>query len=129
MRAALILALWPSLVSAEDVARFVWGEPVDGSMPSALSLEPCRTPCAAIVRFDNTLVAYGGTSAQGTPTPLRATLAIEGLSITVIVEAGTGLMPDLLQVLPPPGYVAEPHEIQVNDDTSGRVRIVLQATS
>ena len=129
MRAALILALWPSLVSAEDVARYVWGNPVDGSTPSELALEPCHTPCVAVVRFDNTLVGHGRTNALETPAPVRATLAIPGVAITVIVETGTGLTPDLMQVLPPPGYVAEPYEIQVNDDTSGRVRVVLQATS
>jgi hypothetical protein len=129
MRAALLLALWPALGSAEGPTHVVWGNPVEGSGPSALSLEACDLPCVAVVRFDNTLVTHGTGDGIGAPPLVRATLAIPGVAMAVTVEAGGGLTPDLLKVLPPPGYAAEPREVLVEDNASGRVRVVLGPTS
>ena len=86
-------------------------------------------PCVAVVRFDNTLVTHGKGDGIGTPPLVRATLAIPGVAMSVTVEAGGGLTPDLLKVLPPPGYAAEPREVLVEDNASGRVRVVLGPTS
>ena len=129
MRAALFLALWPALGSAEGATHVAWGVPVEGSGPSALSLETCDLPCVAVVRFDNTLVTGGKGGGIGAPPLVRATLAIPGVAMAVTVETGGGLTPDLLKVLPPPGYAAEPDEVLVEDNTSGRVRVLLGPTS
>ncbi|MBP1804783.1 hypothetical protein [Rubellimicrobium aerolatum] len=125
MRFVPLLALWPALAEAQDVTRFAWGAPVNGSAPSGLSLEPCHLPCVAVVRFDNTLVTTGASL----DVPVRATLAISGLRMLVTVENGMGLTPDLLRVRPPPGTAAEPHEVLVDDNATGRVRVVLAPTS
>ena len=129
MRAALLLALWPTLAPAQDATRFVWGDPVEGSEPSAVSLEPCDLPCVAVVRFDNTLVTHGVDYGVQAPDPVGTTLAISGVAVDVTVETGGGLTPDLLQVLPPPGYDAQPREVLVEDNASGRVRVMLTPTS
>ena len=125
MRAALMLALWPTLGLAEDTDHFAWGDPVEGSGPSVLSLEPCDLPCVAVVRFDNTLV----TSGEDRFTPVHTTLLIPGVRMAVTVKAGGGMTPDLLQVQAPPGYTAQPREVLVDDNASGRVRVVLTPTS
>ncbi|MFC5567068.1 hypothetical protein ACFPOC_11690 [Rubellimicrobium aerolatum] len=125
MRSALLLALWPALAGAQDVTRFTWGAPVEGSTPSTLSLEPCDLPCVAVVRFDNTLV----TSGLSLATPVRAVLTASSLKMVITVENGIGLTPDLLRVRPPPGTAAEPGEILVDDNATGRVRVVLMPTS
>ena len=125
---ALLLALWPTLADAQD-ARFAWDTPVEGSGPSMLSLEPCGRPCVAVVEFDNTLVVRGAEAGPGIPALVRATLAIAGVKVAVTVETGGGLTPDLMRVLPPPGYAAEPAQVLVPDNASGRVRVVLAPTS
>ena len=125
MRTALLLMLLPTLAAAQDATRFEWGVPVEGSAPSVLSLEHCDLPCVAVVRFDNTLVTSGRRSGIGFPLPMRTTLAIAGVVMAVTVENGTGMVPDLMQVSPPPGYAAEPRKVLVADNTSGRVRVVL----
>jgi hypothetical protein len=128
MRAALLPLLWPSLAAAGDATRFVWGVPVDGSKPSMLSLEPCDRPCVAVVRFDNTLVTLGG-QAGIDASVIRAQMALDGVPLAVRVEVGGGLTPDRLAVLPPPGFAAQPREVLVDDNASGRVRVVLAPTS
>jgi hypothetical protein len=125
MRAALLVALWPVVADAQDLTRFAWGVPVEGSAPSLLSLEPCERPCVAVVRFDNTLV----TSGDDRFAPVHTTLLISGVTMAVTVQVGGGLTPDLLQVQPPSGYAALPHEVLVEDNASGRVRVVLAPTS
>ena len=82
MRAVLVLILWPALGSAEGPTHVVWGEPVDGSGPSALSLEACDLPCVAVVRFDNTLVTHGKGDDIGAAPLVRATLAIPGVAMS-----------------------------------------------
>ena len=129
MRAALLLALWPTLAPAQDASRFAWGTPVEGSGPSILSLEACDLPCVAVVRFDNTLVTHGMDTRLRAPEVIRTTLAISGLRMAVTVANGAGMTPELLQVSPPPGYAAEPREALVDDNASGRVRVVLRPTS
>jgi hypothetical protein len=129
MRTVLFLAFWPTLVDAQDVTRFAWGVPVEGSAPSLLSLEPCDLPCVAVVRFDNTLVTSGHLSKIGGPARMRTTLAVAGLKVAVTVENGGGMTPDLLRVLSPPGHWAEPRELAVDDNATGRVRLLLAPTS
>ncbi len=125
MRAALLLALVPTLVAGQDVTHLVWGVPVEGSMPSMLSLEPCNLPCVAVVRFDNTLVTQGLEHGSGSPAATQSSLSIAGVTIAIRIKNEIGFAPDLMQVLPPAGYAAEPREVLVDDNASGRVRVVL----
>lgn len=50
------------------------------------------------------------------------------MPIAVVVEQGGQRVPDVPRVRPPPGDVAEPSELVVNDDSSGSVRVVLVPT-
>ncbi len=127
--AALPLALWPTLVGAQDSTRFAWGVPVEGSGPSLLSLEPCALPCVVVVRFDNTLVTSGQAPYTAAPPVVSATLATPEVAIAVTVQNGLGMKADLMQVRLPAGYVAEPREVLVDDNASGHVRVVLVPTS
>lgn len=110
----------PMLASAQDASRHAWGVPAGGGGPSVVLVAPCDFPCFATVRFDNTLVVNDGGSLTH-----EATLALDGVPITVVVEQGGQRTPDVLRVWPPSGYVAEPSEIVVDDDASGSVRVVL----
>ena len=129
MRTALLLALCPSMLAAQDVTRHAWGTPVADSTPSVVSVEPCEPPCVALVRFDNTLIMSGLLSGPPVPVPMHADLSLRGLPIAVTVEQGTGQLPDLLRVRVPPGYAAEPAEVLVQDNASGSLRVVLAPTS
>jgi hypothetical protein len=118
---SLVLALAPpTLGLAQDATHHAWGAPLSDRGPSVVSVAPCDFPCFATVRFDNTLVANDG----GTLTH-EATLALDGVSIGVVVEQGGQRVPDVLRVWPPLGYMAEPDEVVVDDDASGSVRVVL----
>ena len=128
---SLLLALAPpSLGLAQDVTRHAWGIPASDRGPSVLLVAPCAFPCFAVVRFDNTVVDNSGgalilVDTGGGGLTHEATLVLDGVPITVVVEQGGQRVPDLLRVLPPLGYVAEPGELVVDDDKSGSVRVVL----
>lgn len=129
MRTALLLALWPTLGTAQDITRFSWGLPVEGSGPSVLSLEACDLPCVAVVRFDNTLVTHGFDHHSGSPVVTQASLSMAGVTMAIRVENAIGLSPDLMQITPSHGYIAEPREVLVDDNASARIRVVLVPTS
>lgn len=129
MRTALLLALCPSILAAQDATRHAWGVPLEDSAPSVVVAEPCSRPCVATVRFDNTLVSSGATAGLGPHPPVHATLALGGVVLAVTVEHGGGMAPDLLRVRAPQGYAVEPVEVLVDDDASGSLRVVLAPTS
>lgn len=129
MRTALVLAFCPSILAAEDATRHTWGSPVEGSTPSMVVVEPCNSPCVAMVRFDNTLVTSATTAGMASHPPLNTTLALDGVVLAVTVEHGGGMAPDLLRVRPPWGYAAKPGEVLVEDNGSGSLRVVLAPTS
>lgn len=86
----------------------------------------------AIVRFDNTLVTPGANYGLKGPVLVRMIVSTSekvGIPVDVIVESGGGMTPDLLRVYPPPGYVAEPCDMLVEDNASGRVRVIMASTS
>jgi hypothetical protein len=97
-----------------------------------LALEACDLPCVAIVRFDNTFVTSGVDHDLRGPLLVRTTLStpgMAGVAIDVTVVTGGGMTPDHLRVHPPPGYVAEPCDMLVEDNASGQVRVILAPTS
>lgn len=110
-----ILAILPSLASAgPDLAYGVAFEP--GGKPSELRLEPCRAACFAEVRFTNTYL-YGPALVR------RFALDLDGFAVTVTVVDGEGMAPEVLSVEPPPGYLAEPAELPVEEGTSGVIAL------
>ena len=129
MRTALLLALCPSILAAQDITRHAWGLPVEGSTPSMVIVEPCNSPCVAMVRFDNTLVTSGTAIGKVSHPPVNTTLALAGVVLGVTLEHGGGMAPDLLRVRPPRGYAVEPGEVLVEDNASGSLRVVLAPTS
>ena len=64
--------------------------------------------------------------------PLAAeefTLTLDGLTVSVRVDRGLGMLPDTMTVTPPPGYIAWPPEIVVPEGGAGTILILLEATS
>lgn len=87
-----------------------------------LTLAPCEEPgCLAVVRFDN---AFTPSSGWG-PSVESVTLTLGDLAVVVEVAQGQGTVPDVLHVTPPPGFVAQPWELIVEDDASGTVRVMV----
>ena len=124
--ATLLLIVGPGPAAAEDASRFAWGIPGKGADQSVLSLEPCNRPCVVVVRFDNRLVTSGYLTGAKAPAETRTTLAAAGLEVAVTVETGGGMTPDHLRVRPPPGYRVEPLGLPVEENATGRVRVLLE---
>lgn len=111
----LALCLVPGLAAAGPDQS--WGRAVDGRpVPSELHLRRCATGCAAEVTFRNRHL-------WGPALTRRFTLEIEGLSVAVTVTDGESAAPDLMRVEPPPGYLAEPSELAVDEDAVGVIRL------
>ena len=110
-----LLALLPSLASAgPDLAYGVSFE--RGGRQSELHLERCKGDCFAQVRFTNSYL-YGPALAR------RFLLDLEGLRVTVRVVDGQGMDPEVFSVEPPPGYIAEPAELPVDEGCSAVIAI------
>ena len=87
-----------------------------------LTLAPCEQPgCLAVVRFDNALTPSAG---RGPPVE-SVTLTLSDLAVLVVVAQGQGTIPDVVQVTPPPGFVAQPRALSVAEDASGTVRVMV----
>lgn len=113
MRGALMLALALLAAPAEAQDRHSWGGP---GYQSTITLEPTDAPGAvAQVTFDNRTVHVDELAVFD--------LTLDGLTITVEALVGRGLTPDRMTVLVPPGYIADPPEIEVSEDEIGRVLI------
>jgi hypothetical protein len=96
--------------------------------PSIVSSNPLRTPMSvtiverlpdyyADVVFHNELVAAYLT--HETVNFIRP----DGLVITVVLAPGDGDEPDVFTVLPPPGYIAIPAEMSVEEGDTGTIEI------
>ena len=110
-----LLILLPGLASAgPDVSYGVAFEV--GGQPSALHLGYCQTACFAEVRFKNTYL-YGGAFTRRFP------LDLDGLAVTVTIVDGQGMLPEVFSVTPPPGFIAEPAEVPVEEDGSGVIAL------
>lgn len=53
----------------------------------------------------------------------RFDLTLDGLTVSVEALVGRGLTPDRMTVLVPPGYPADPPELDVAEDSTGRILI------
>lgn len=105
---ALVLA---APCAAQD--RHSWGGP---GYQSTITLQPTDAPGAvAEVVFDNRTVHVDELATFD--------LTLDGLTVTVEALVGRGLTPDRMTVLPPPGYIADPPEIDVPEEQIGRVLI------
>ena len=51
-------------------------------------------------------------------------LSMDRMEVEVLLVMGPGSEPDVIRVLPPPGFAAEPESISVAEGEIGRIRIV-----
>lgn len=97
--------------AAQD--RHSWG---GAFYQSTITLQPTDAPGAvAEVVFDNRTVHVDEFATFD--------LTLDGLTVTVEALVGRGLTPDRMTVIPPPGYIADPPEIDVPEEQIGRVLI------
>ena len=83
---------------------------------SSIAIQPTDAPGAvAEIVFDNRTVH--------SDTLERFDLTLDGLTVTVEALVGRGLTPDRMTVLVPPGYLADPPELDVAEDSTGRILI------
>jgi hypothetical protein len=83
---------------------------------SSIAIQPTDAPGAvAQIVFDNKTVHSDRLE--------RFDLTLDGLTVTVEALVGRGLTPDRMTVLVPPGYLADPPEIDVPENEIGRVLI------
>ena len=59
----------------------------------------------------------------GVPDNLTITLRIAGLPFRVMVQQGPGQAPDVFQVYPPPGFVAVPNHVSVEEGSDATMLI------
>jgi len=111
----VLIALWPTLaVAGPDLSYGVAYEP--GGESSKLHLSRCEAGCFAQVSFENRFL-WGGAWTR------KFDLDLDGLEVIVIIVDGEGLAPEVLSVQPPPGYVAEPATISVEENASGVIAL------
>lgn len=104
--ASLALAL-PA--SAQDT--HTWGSQF---YPSTITLEPTDAPGAvAQVTFDNRTVHADE--------EVTFDLTMGDLTVTVVALVGRGLTPDRMTVTPPPGYIAVPPDLDVEEGAVGAI--------
>lgn len=111
----ILVALWPALaVAGPDLTYGVAYEP--GGEASQLHLSRCEAACFAQVSFDNRFL-WGGAWTR------RFSLDLNGFEVTVTIVDGEGLAPEMFSVEPPPGYVAEPASLPVEENESGIIAL------
>lgn len=111
-----LLALLPGLAAAEPTRTYgVSFEP--GGAPSKLEMAYCEAGCFAQVTFDNTYL-YGDAMARKFP------LDLDGLAVTASILDGEGMNPEVFSLEVPPGYVAQPAEIPVDEGRSATIAII-----
>lgn len=111
MRAIILTLLLALPAHAENV--HTWGSP---SLASTITLQPTNVEGAvAEIVFDNRTVHADELA--------RFDLTLDGLTVSVEALVGRGLTPDRMTVFPPDGYIAEPPELDVDEDAVGRIVI------
>ncbi|TNC73728.1 hypothetical protein [Rubellimicrobium roseum] len=60
---------------------------------------------------------------HGNPLEMIFALELDGLVVDVEVINGIGEEPDIVTVLPPPGFVAVPERLEVDEGQTGRIEI------
>ncbi|WP_210527954.1 hypothetical protein [Rubellimicrobium arenae] len=109
------LALWPSLALAGPDLSY--GVALDGRHDaSELHLAHCAAGCFAQVTYVNRFL-------RGDAWTRQFTLDLDGLSVGVTITDGTGASPERVAVTAPPGFYAEPAEIEVNEDADGVIAL------
>lgn len=94
------------------------GHPTSGSRENRVALRLCdEEACFARVEFTNGREV-------GCRLTWEAALDHEGFVVLVRVEVGDGDAPDRIVVVPPPGFLAEPPELDVEENTSTTIAIV-----
>lgn len=58
------------------------------------------------------------------PDSSQVRLTMDGMEVDVILLMGPGDEPDVIRVLPPPGFMAEPESISVEEGETGRIQIL-----
>ena len=112
MRILLASLAFALPAAAQDT--HTWGS---AFYPSTIQLQPTAAPGAvAEVIFDNKTVHADE--------EVTFPLTIGDMTVTVTALVGRGLTPDRMTVTPPPGYIAEPPEIDVPEDEVGRIIIL-----
>ncbi len=112
----LALALFPGLAAADP--QLAWGIPLDRTLgPSELRLERCEEGCFAEVSFLNRHL-------QGPALARQFTLTLDGFEVVVTVEDGSLRAPERFAVIPPPGFLAEPASLDVEEDTTGVIALL-----
>lgn len=111
---ALLLSDLPAL--AQEAPRtgpdlYSWGS---GVMVAYVQLLPGEDHPATVV-FQNRLTYH--------PREATITLSIDGLEVEVEMLMGDGEEPDVIRVLPPQGFVAEPEVIEVGEDETGEIQV------
>lgn len=123
MRTAIYTVLWllglcllPLVaLASEDVPRHEWGE-TDGH--SWVLLQRCETPdCDMAVTFHNEMT-YPAVETEG------AALTLQGWEVQVLIAQGAGHTADTVTVVPPPGFMAVPSEVTVEEDHEGIITLV-----
>ena len=114
-RLAVLVALWPALaVAGPELSYGVSYEP--GGEVSQLHLTRCEVACFGQVSFENRFL-WGGAWTRSFDVDL------DGLQVSVTIVDGEGLAPEVFSVQPPPGYVAEPATLSVEENGSGVIAL------
>ena len=106
-----IIAAFLAIPAAADTCRYG-----PNSVATQVSIEPHET-AFAVVTIDNKLAFRAQRLCD---------LTLFGVTVTVEYDAGSGSLPDWFRVTVPPGFVAVPAEILIDDHDSGQVLIVLE---
>jgi hypothetical protein len=90
---------------------------VPPAVETSVSLAPADAPDWAVVTIRNRLAGRSGHP------DIPCILAFDGEEVAVFYNPGPRTRPDLFRVVAPPGYVADPAELMVDDETSATVVI------
>lgn len=121
LAAAAALVVLPAMAQADSSAS--WGAPINpGDLPNSAVLEACDdASCFARVTVHNTLVLGFA--------PYDLALDLDGLRVGVDYDGQGGAIPDVVMVMPPPGYVAVPPSLSLQEGETGAILIVLAPLS
>lgn len=123
MRTAIITVLWllglcalPLVAYAsDDHPHHEWGS-TDGR--SWVHLARCEDrDCDMAVTLHNEMTYPAIESVE-------AVLILQGWEVAVFVRQGPGRQDDILEVVPPPGYMAVPDQVTVSEDHEGTITLV-----
>ena len=112
MTRIIALILMASPVAAETV-------PLNPDGTAWVSVEPVSGPQIADVTFMNRLTSCTGWCQAD----FVIVLPIADAQLTVLLRYESGLIPDVMTVIPPDGFVAIPDHVAVGEDRRGVISI------